>query len=105
MKLSKQQLKRIIRETINDDRIVRSDAGDPMRAARMRAAITGGGNENNAIRTVAQMAVREYERKYPNDTPEEMMQSFIEQLDTHGPGMSNTQKAIYDEMINIASRG
>ena len=105
MKITKRQLKRIIRETIDDERIVRSDAADPMRAARIRAAITGGAKENNAIRTVAMMAVQEYERKYPNDTPEEMMQSFMDQLDTHGASMSSVQKSIYDEMINIASRG
>ena len=105
MRLTNQQLKRIIRETIEDERIIRSDANDPMRAARIQAAITGGSNENNAIRTVALMAVEEYEMKYPNDTPEEHMQSLVDQLDTHRSSMTPTQIAIYDEMINIVSRG
>ena len=105
MRLTKRQLKRIIREAISDERIVRSDANDPMRASRIRSAITGGAKENNAIRTVAQMAVEVYERKYPNDTPEEHMQSLMDQLDTHRSSMTSTQIAIYDEMINIVSRG
>ena len=103
MRLTKRQLKRIIRESM--DRIVRDDAADPMRAARMRAAITGGSNQNNAIRSVALMMVKEYENKYPNDTPEEHMQTLIDQLNDHGPDMSDIQKSIYEEMINIVSRG